>query len=190
MSKWSACSEKDMQMKRVSILCQGISFIYETWGTWPSLQCLCASFPSVHLPKHFWKYSNADSTGVLKKSGPAGCHFYTRAFWVVLYIPRHRYVLLPVKRVEQSSLRCSPTCPPPIWFIPANSPVFQFHTNMKANTVFCLQTSRAPTKGNGRNKKQHRVAEIMNSPTSLKCDGFFSKIFGWGFTSQTITLAL
>lgn len=57
MSKWSACSEKGMQMKHVSILCQGISFIYETWilGTWPSLQCLCASFPSVHLPKHFWK---------------------------------------------------------------------------------------------------------------------------------------
>lgn len=195
MSKWSACSETDMQMKRVSILCQGISFIYETWilGTWPSLQCLCATFPSVHLPKHFWKYSTADSTGVLKKSGPAGCRFYTRAFGVILYIPRHRYVLLPVKRVEQSSLRCSPTCPPPILsevHPRPTRPCSSFTQTWKQTPCFASRLPElAPTKGNGRNKKQRRVAEIMNSPTSLKCDGFFSKISGWGITSQTITLA-
>lgn len=80
---------------------------------WQSLQSLC-TMPSVHLLKYFWKNSTADSPGVLKVSAPAGCHFHSHVFSVILYNPQRGYILLPVKTVKQSSLhRCS-TCPPPV----------------------------------------------------------------------------
>lgn len=45
-------------------------------------------------------------------------------------------------------------------------------------------------KGNERNKKQCRVAEITTSPTILKYDGFRSKISRQGSKNQAITWAL
>lgn len=135
---------------------------------------------------------NTALQGSRKRSGPAGCHFYTHVFWVIVYIPQHQYISLPVNRVKQSSLRSSPTCPPPILSEAhpgqlARVPVSHKHESKRRVLPPDFPGSN---KGNGRNKKQCRVAEITNSTTFLKCDGFFSKIFGRGSTNQTRSLAL
>lgn len=165
----------------------GVSFICETGILGPSLPCLRAHFPSVHLPKHFEKYSTA---GMLKKVW--SCRLPFLDSWVIVYIPQHQYIPLPVNRVKQSSLRSSPTCPPPILSEAHPGQLARVPVSHKHESKHRVLPPDFPgsNKGNGRNKKQCRVAEITNSPTFLKCDGFFSKIFRRGSTNQTLSLAL
>lgn len=142
--------------------------------------------PSVHLPKYFWKNSTADSPGVLKMSAPAGSHFYSHVFLAVLYNPQCRYILLPVKTVKQSSLHRCPTCPPPaLREVHPSQParVLLSHKHESKHRVLPPDFN----KGNERNKKRCRVAEITTSPTILKYDGFCSKISRQGSKNQAIT---
>lgn len=135
---------------------------------------------------------NTAVQGSRKRSGPAGCRFYTHVFWVIVYIPQHQYISLPVNRVKRSSLCSSPTCPPPILSEVHPGQLARVPVSHKHESKHRVLPPDFPgsNKGNGRNKKQCRVAEITNSPTFLKCDGFFSKIFGRGSTNQTRSLAL
>lgn len=96
-----------------------------------------------------------------------------------------------MNRVKQSSLRSSPTCPPPILSEVHPGQLARVPVSHKHESKHRVLPPDFPgsNKGNGRNKKS-RVAEITNSPTFLKYDGFFSKIFGRGSTNQTRSLAL
>lgn len=128
-------------------------------GMWPSLPCLRAHFPSVHLPKYLEKYSTA---GMLKKVRSCRLLFLHSCILSYCIYPTASIHSATLWTGSSKALCAAPQhVHPQFWvkLIPANSPAFQFHTNMKANTVFCLQTSQAPTKG---------VEEIKSSAEWLR----------------------
>lgn len=126
-------------------------------------------YAPVHLPKYFWKNSTADSPGVLKMLAPVGCHFHSHVFSVILYNPQRRYILLPVNTVKQSSLHRCPTCPPPVLseVHPSQTARVPLSHKHESKHYVLPQDFLSFNKGNERNKKQCRVADITTSPTIL-----------------------
>lgn len=123
---------------------------------------------------------------------PAGSHFHSHVFSVILYNPHCQYILLPVNTVKQSSLLRCLTCPPPVLSEvhpsqPARVPLSHKH---ESKHRVLPPDFVSFNKGNERNKKQCRVAEITTSPTILKYDGFRSKISRQGSKNQARTWAL
>lgn len=94
--------------------------------------------------------------------------------------------------VKQSSPHCCPTCPPPV--------LSEVHPGQRARVPLSHKHESKHrvlppdflsfNKGNERNKKHCRVAEITTSPAVLKYDGFFSKISRQGSENQAVTWAL